>query len=156
MERVGTQRADEPSHDVIAPLVAPDLEILEDRLGTIADRRHPIPDPVLEPRQKRTPLAFPLVRSQLLLTKPFADRPHIHAQSSGDRNFLLLERPAAVALVPYVGLHHALSSRFLDRKEAYPAAAHDVTPSERGHFSAPIKGHYCTPAESQVANGTVH
>jgi hypothetical protein len=58
-----------------------------------------------------------------------------------------------VDLVLYVGLHHALSSRSLDQKEAYPVAAHDVTPSERGHFSTPIKGHYCTPADTNSMLG---
>ena len=148
LECLGPQRADEPPNDVIAPLVTLAPDLLVDRLGAIADRRHPVPDPVLEARQKRTPLANPLIRSRRLLAKHFADRTHIQAQGSSYRLLPFLELPTAVDLVPYVGLHHALSSRSLDRKQAYPAVVHDVTPSERGHFSTPIRGHYCTLADT--------
>ena len=52
--------------------------------------------------------------------------------------------------MPYLSLDHLISFRLSRRKEQFTFLMHSETPFQDlgGYFSLPIRGHYCTPADT--------
>jgi hypothetical protein len=134
--RFPPQRADEALDDIVAPLIAADLELFVDRLGAVTHRRQPLQDILPVRAQKTALLSRPRIDLRLLLAKDFADRLDVELQSAGDRLLRLLELPAAVDLVPQIPFDHVLSSRTDCREEVYVIDAHACTPFRGGIFNA--------------------
>ena len=135
------QRADEPLDSLVAPPIAPNLDLLEYRLGAVGYGRQPLEDIVLIRLQDFALLLFPGIALRLLLTKDLPDGLDAQPDCPRYRLLRLLELESAVDLMPKFTFDHLFSSRRDCREEADPLSAQLLIPFRPGgNFSMTAKG----------------